>query len=282
MATSSKAHHAAHRASHESKDWIERGARIGYAAKGVVYTIIGVLALQAAFGTGGETTGSQGAIYEIAEAPFGQVLLILIAVGLLGYAAWRLVQAAVDPEHKGDDAKGVAKRVGYVVSGLSYGLLAFTAASIVFGWGSGGSGGGGSQQEWTAKLLAQPFGQWLVGLVGLIVIGVGLYQFKKAYTASFMKKYKTGAMSATERTWAERVGRFGLAARGVIFAMIGSFLIQAAVQAQPSETRGLSGALQTLAEQPYGPWLLAIVAAGLVAYGVYCFVSARYRHIHVA
>lgn len=278
---------AAQHAADEGGNWIERGARVGYAAKGVVYVIIGVLALQVAIGSGGETTDSRGAIYEIAEAPFGKVLLVLIAVGLFGYAVWRLVEAAVDPEYQNDGAKGVVKRIGIAISGLTYGFLAYTAAAIAFGWGSQGSGGanggGGNstQQEWTAQLMAQPFGQWLVGLVGVIIIGVGLYQFKKAYTASFMDRYRVGAMSATEKTWAERVGRFGLAARGVIFCMIGAFLIQAAIQAQPSETRGLSGALDTLARQPYGPWLLGIVAAGLVAFGAYCFVSARYRKIEV-
>ena len=259
-----------------SDDWIEKLARAGYAAKGVVYVIVGVLALQAAFGTGGSTDGTQGAIREIGDQPFGQVLLVLTAIGLLGYSLWRFVQAALDVEREGSDAEGIGKRIGYAISGLVYLFLAWTAASIVFGWGSSGSGG--SRQEWTATLMAQPFGRWIVGIVGVVIIGVGLHHFYRAYKADFMKQYKTGMMERKEEKWAKRIGQFGLSARGVVFCMIGSFLIQAALQAQPSEAQGLSGALETLAAQPYGPWLLGLVAAGLVAYGIYCFSRARYRY----
>ncbi len=260
----------------DSGDWIEAAARIGYIAKGAVYTIIGVLAVQAALGSGGAITGSRGAIKSIADEPFGEVLLVLTAVGLLGYAVWRFIEAALDPRNEGKDTKGVVKRVGYVISGALYLGLAFLAASIVF-FGSGSGGGGASKEEWTARVLAQPFGQWLVGIAGVVTIGVGLYRFYKAYKASFMRKYDTGKMSAAQRRWIERAGRFGIAARAVVFCIIGVFLIVAALQSDASETRGLSGALQTLSEQPYGPYLLAVVAAGLIAYGVYCFSNARYR-----
>ena len=263
-----------------SGDKIEKLARAGYLTKGVVYTIIGVLAFQAAIGAGGQTSGSRGAIREIAEQPFGQFLLILTAIGLLGYAIWRFIEAIKDPEGKGSDAEGIVKRLGYAGSGVIHAFLAFYAASIVFGWSTGSSGGsGGGKEAWTAQLLAQPFGQWLVGLAGAITIGVGLYQFYKAYKAKFMEKYKTGEMSPTERTWAERLGRFGLSARGVVFSLIGFFLIQAALQSDASETKGLGGVLDTLAQQPYGPWLLGLVALGLIAYAVHCFARARYRRL---
>lgn len=273
--TANRAKRGAERAA--SGDKMEKLARAGYLTKGIVYAIIGVLAFQAAIGSGGQTSGSRGAIRQIAEQPFGQILLILTAIGLLGYAAWRFIQAIKDPEGKGSDGEGIVKRIGFAISGLIYLFLSFYAASIVFGWSTGGSGGG--QQAWTAKLLAQPFGQWLVGIVGAIVIGVGFYQFYKAYKAKFMDKYKTGEMSQAERTWAERAGRFGLSARGVVFCIIGIFLIQAAIQADPSETRGLGGVLQTLAQQPYGPWLLGLVALGLIAYAVHCIAQSRYRTV---
>ena len=257
--------------------WVERLARLGYLAKGIVYAIVGVLAVQAAFGAGGQTTDTKGALSAIAAQPFGKFLLALLTVGLIGYVVWRFVQAVQDPEHKGDDAKGWATRLGYAVSGLIYASLAFTSIGLIRG--SGGGGGGNSKQDWTARLLAQPFGQWLVGLVGAFVIGLGFYQLYQAYKAKFRKQMKLQEMSPTEETWATRIGRFGLGARGVVFCIIGFFLLQAARQSDASQVRGLDGALQSLAQQPYGPWLLGIVALGLVAYGIHMAVQARYIRI---
>lgn len=257
--------------------WVERLARLGYLTKGIVYAIVGVLAVQAAFGAGGQTTDTKGALGTIASQPFGKFLLALLTVGLIGYVIWRFVQAVQDPEHKGDDAKGWATRLSYAVSGLIYASLAFTAIGLIRG--SGGGGGGNSKQDWTARLLAQPFGQWLVGLVGALVIGFGFYQLYKAYKAKFRKKMKLHEMSPTEEAWATRIGRFGLGARGIVFCIIGFFLLQAARQSDASEVRGLDGALQSLAQQPYGPWLLGIVALGLIAYGIHMAVQARYIRI---
>ena len=257
--------------------WVERLARLGYLAKGIVYAIVGVLAVQAAFGAGGQTTDTKGALSAIAAQPFGKFLLALLTVGLIGYVVWRFVQAVQDPEHKGDDAKGWATRLGYAVSSLIYASLAFTAIGLIRG--SGGGGGGNSEQDWTARLLAQPFGQWLVGLVGAFVIGLGFYQLYQAYKAKFRKQMKLQEMSPTEETWATRIGRFGLGARGVVFCIIGFFLLQAARQSDASEVRGLDGVLQSLAQQPYGPWLLGIVALGLLAYGIHMAVQARYIRI---
>lgn len=256
-------------------DWIDRIARFGFATKGVVYAVIGVLALRAAFSVGGGTEGTRGAILEIANQPFGRVLLALAAVGLLAYAVWRFIEAGVDPERVGSDAKGIAKRSGYVISGIVYLGLSIWACRIVLGLGSGG-GDGDSQREWTARLMEQPFGVWLVGSVGIVIVGVGLHHFYRAYSSAFMRRYAAGAMDARQKRWARRIGRLGLSARGLTFCIIGGFLIHAAVQSDPSETRGLAGALQTLAEQPYGPWLLGFVAVGFVAYGVYCGSRARF------
>ncbi|PSQ89434.1 MAG: hypothetical protein BRD45_03215 [Bacteroidetes bacterium QS_8_64_10] len=259
-------------------DWLETFARVGYAAKGVVYTVVGVLAVQAAFGSGGQTTGSKGALQEIASQSFGQILLGLTALGLACYGIWRLILATLDPKDKGTDAEGVVKRIGYAVSGLVNLGLAMWAARIVMQTGGGGGGSGsGSKQAMTAKLMSQPYGLWLVGIVGAIIVGVGLYHFYKAYRAKFMEKYKAGEMNRTERKWAKRIGQWGLSARGVTFAMIGVFFVQAALTANPSQAKGLGGAFRTLQQQSYGPWLLGLVAAGFVCYGVYCFSYARYR-----
>ena len=254
--------------------------RFGYAAKGFVYAVVGILAAQAAFGGGGKTTNTKGALQSIVTQPFGKVLLALVALGLVGYVLWRFVQAIQDPENKGTDAKGLATRLGYGISGIAYAGLALSAARLVFGTGGGGSDN--STQTWTARLLAQPFGQWLVGTVGAIVIAIAGYQFYRAYSAKFRKKLKTHQMSPTEQTWATRVGRLGLTARGITFLIIGWFLIQASLQAQAQEARGLGGALETLAQQPYGPWLLGIVALGLIAYGIHMGVQARYRRMETS
>jgi Domain of Unknown Function (DUF1206) len=268
-------HHAARRVSNSFEPLV----RLGYATKGAVYAVIGVLAVMMAVGAGGASTSSRGALQIIAEQPFGRVLVGVTALGLLGYALWRFVQAIRDPEGKGADAKGIIQRLGYGGSGIVHIGLMVVAARLAL---MRGGGGGDSQQAWTAKLMAQPFGQWLVGLVGAIVIGIGLYHFYQAYKATFMKEYKTGEMSATERRWAKRCGQFGLVARGVTFGIIGGFLITAAVQADASEAKGLAGALTTLAYQPYGPWLLGVVALGLIAYSVFCFSQARYRHLPIS
>lgn len=261
---------------------MEHLARAGYTAKGGLYLIIGILAIQAALGSGGDTEGSRGAIHHIAQQPFGQILLGITMFGLVAYALWRFVQAGFDVEQQGSDASGLLKRGGYVLSGLLYLALGYEAATILFDWHLlGGGGGGNSEQAMTARVLSKPGGQWLIGIVGAGTIALGIYHFYKAATAKFMDQFKTSAMSGKERQWARRTGQFGIGARGVIFCMLGAFLIQAALQSQPSEARGLDGALQTLAGQPYGPWLLFIVAAGLAAYGLFCFTRARYRHFPV-
>ena len=261
--------------------WLEPAARIGYTAKGVVYAVIGVLAVQAAFFGGGQTTGSKGALQQIASESFGQVMLGVVAIGLAGYALWRLAMAILDPKHEGTDGKGLVKRLGYAVSGLANGALVFFAVRLLTG-SSGGGSGAGSKQQMTAQLMNQSFGRILVGLGGAIVIGVGLYHFYRAAKAKFMKKYNAGAMNVTQRKWAKRIGRLGLTARGVAFAMIGGFFMQAALQSQPGEAGGLGKVFNELLSQPYGPWLMGLLAVGLVCYAIYCFSYARYRHFQEA
>lgn len=258
--------------------WVERLARLGYLAKGIVYAIVGILAVQAALGTGGKTTDTKGALGAIAAQPFGKFLLVLLVIGLIGYVVWRFIQAIKDPEHKRNDSQSLARRIGSAISGLIYAGLALSAIRLIMGSG-GGSSGASSQQDWTARLLSQPFGQWLVGLIGAFIVGFGFYQLYIAYKAKFRKEMKLREMSPTEETWATRLGRFGEAARGIVFIIIGFFLLQAARQSDASQVRGLDGALQALAQQPYGPWLLGIVALGLVAYGIHMGVQARYRRI---
>ena len=226
-------------------------------------------------GTGGRTTDPRGALESIGTQPFGRFLLGLVAVGLTGYALWRLVQAIADPEGEGHDMKGIVRRIGHGGAGLIYAGLAFTAGQLALASGSGGS----SPQGWTAVLLSQPFGQVVVVGIGIAVVGYGLHQLYHAYDAEFREHLKLGEMSDRVETWITRGGRFGLAARGVVFGIVGIFLILAALKYKPSEAGSLGDALQTLGQQPFGSWILGIVALGLIAYGLLMLAIARYGKI---
>ena len=252
-------------------DTLETLGRAGYAVKGVLYALLGVVALQAAVSGGGNPDGSSGLFQSLADGTFGSILLGLLAVGLGAYALWRLALAALNPHGTAE----AGERVYYAVSGLSYGFLAYQAAKLVLGSGGGGSGGG--TQERTETLLSQPFGQILVGAVAVIAAGYALRQFQRAYKASFTKKLNLGSLNASAREWAVRAGRAGLAARGVVYAIVSYFLLRAALESSSARAKGLDGVLETLRDSPFGNVLLGAVALGLVGYGVYCWLNARYR-----
>jgi Domain of Unknown Function (DUF1206) len=269
------AKHHAKDAAQSAQPWMERLARLGYATEGAVYSLIGLLAAGAAFGTG-RATGQRGALEVVAGSPFGGILLGLIAVGFLGYALWRSVQVLADPDREGTDVKALGKRVGYGISALVYAGLAFSAVGVIFGTASEG---GGTPDDWTALLLPWPLGKvWVIGF-GIAVVGVGLHELYQAYKADFLEYLKLDEMGEKVRKWTERWGRLGIAARGIVFGVVGTFLIHAALEYDPQQARGLGGALQTLAQQPLGPWLLGAVALGLVANGLFMLSVARYRHI---
>jgi len=267
-----------------SSRWMTVLARIGYAAKGVVYLIIGWLALQLVVGAGGKTTDQRGALQTISEQPFGKFLLALVVIGLVGFAIWCFLQAWFDTEGKGSDLKGIIGRLGYAVTGVTYALLAFGAFQLVAGMGTSSAtkSSTSSTQDVTAQLLKYSWGVAVVVILGLIVIGVACYLFAKAFTARFQRRLLLTGLSAQLRSGVIFLGRCGYAALGVVFGLIGTFLIVAAVQHNPHEAKGLDAALRTLIQQPFGPVLLGIVALGLVAYGVYSFVEARYRRVGVS
>lgn len=257
---------------------MEKLIRLGYMMRGLVYGVIGLLAFQVAIGSGGKLTDQQGAIAALGGTPLGQALLYVMLAGLIGYALWGLIRAVVDPLHEGTDAKGIAQRVGYLVSGISYGLLATSTYGLITARATAATSGAQSAQtqQTTASILTQPWGPWAVALVAVIVIGVGLLQIYTGLRPEFNPQFQLAARTGSARKWLERAGRFGTVARGVVFSLIGVFLLQAAVQHDASQAQGFDGVLTALLHQPTGPWLLGAVAAGLIAFGIY---SATIRRV---
>lgn len=255
--------------------WVGPLARFGYAAKGVVYLLVGVLAARAAF-EAGRAPGKKGALQMLLNVPFGQVLFGLVALGLIAYVLWRFTQAGLDTEGEGTSAEGIVKRLGFTASGFVYLALAvFTTARLFGAPGSSNGEGQGGAQEAAQGLMTQPYGQVLVGAGGLVIIGVGIYQFYRAYKAAFHVNLKG------EHAWLVGLGRLGFAARGVVYLLIGSFFALAALNHNAARAGGLGQALRTLEKQPFGPWLLGTVALGLATYGLYAIFLAHYRQIGV-
>jgi len=265
---------------HETAPWIEGLGRCGHVAIGVVYVTIGVLAAQTALSSGGGTTDSHGALGWIVQAPFGRVILAALALGFAGYAIWRFMQAVRDTEAKGTTPMGVLNRLVYAFIGATYGLLAVSAFDLAQGHAaSGGDSGDAAAQDWTAWLLAQPFGQVLVATAGLGIIGVSLVQFYLAYSGKCCDSLQTSELRQMQERLVRAGGRIGFSARGISLTIVGILLLVAAVDARSDEVRGLGGALATLAQQPFGPWLLGLVATGFVLYGLFMMVQARYRRL---
>jgi hypothetical protein len=248
-------------------------ARAGLVARGVVYLVIGVLALKLALGDGGKATNQQGALQTIAHQSFGKTLLVLVAIGLAGYALWRLVRAAVG--HGAEQWDSGSDRVAALASGVAYGILCVTAVKIL----TDSSTGSGTPKEATGGVLDWSGGTALVAIAGAILIGVAVYQAYKGLARKFLEDAKTGEMSSGVRKGYTGLGVFGHVARAVVFALVGYGLIQAAIDYNPREAIGLDGALRQLADASYGPALLAVVAAGLAGFAVYSIADARYRKV---
>lgn len=265
--------------SRETGTWVERYARAGYLVKGIVYFLVGALALQVAIGSGGRTTGSSGALVTIARQPFGQTLLVLTSLGLSGYALWRLLQSILDVEGKGADAKGLLKRLGYFVSACAYGSLSFEAIRLLLDVGTGDDAQ--NTELWTARVLNAPLGGWLVGAGAAVVFALGINALVVAFRRLYRKKLDLGSMTPVERRIADIAGVAGLLGRGVVFGLIGILLVRAALWRDPEQAGSSEAALDLLVRWPAGPWLLGAVALGLVSYGAYAAVQARYRRIDV-
>jgi hypothetical protein len=250
-------------------------ARAGLLARGVVYFVIGLLALELALGEGGKTTDQQGAMKAIAGQSYGKVLLVALAVGLAGYAIWRLTRAVVG--HGAEQRDDTGDRIAALASGITYAALCVVAIDILVG--SGSSSSSQKAKETTAGVLGWSGGPVLVAIAGLALIGVAIYQAYKGLSRNFLEDAKTGEMSESVRKAYTALGVFGLVARAVVFALVGYGVLKAAIEFDPKEAVGLDGALHQLTQTTLGPWLLGIVAAGLAGFALYSMADARYRKV---
>lgn len=251
-------------------EWLERLGRAGLAAQGVSYALVAILALKLAFGAGGKATSRQGAFDSLAHDPFGKAVLIGLAVGFAGYAAWRLANALLDRKRRGEDAPGLAKRAGELGKAVLYLGLLWSVMNAVI---SEHASGGGSQQKETAGVLQWPGGRWLVlaaGVAVLVAAGWNVYR-------GLSRKFEDQLQKTPD--WVKPLGLIGLCARGVVFAVIGWFVIKAALDFDPHKAVGLGGALAKVAQAPYGGVVLGVTAAGLLVFGAFCLAQARYRDV---
>jgi hypothetical protein len=256
-------------------EWLVRG---GFAARGLTYGVMGGLALALALGAGtaGNAPSQQGALALIDKAPLGVVALILIAAGLLAYSVWKISRALLGRGPEGGGDPDLKDRVFNFCGGAAY-LVFFAVALRVLVEGPGG--GGGSPRQTTAGILSWPGGRFIVGLAGAILIGVSAYQVFDALTGRFAEEAKTGEMGARERDVFMRLGRVGITARAIVFALVGYFLLRAAIDYKPSSAVGVDGVLGRLHAHAYGPWLLGLAAAGLLLFAAYSFFEGRYRRL---
>lgn len=250
---------------------LETFGRIGFAAHGIVYLLVGWFAVRSAMGLG-SPTDTKGALHSLVGGPFGWAMLGAMALGLLSYALFRLVEALLDLNDHGRDARGMLARLGRIVSALIHIGLAGYAAALAIGM----TMSGGGMKGWTAWLMQQPYGPWMVMAAGAIVFGVAVFQAKSAWSADFMDDL---SISGDKRKTAKVVGCAGRAARAFAFALVAVFLVSAGWNVDASKAGGLADALRELQQQPYGPWLLGVVAVGFVLFGLSSFVEAAYRRI---
>ncbi|TMC54386.1 MAG: DUF1206 domain-containing protein [Chloroflexi bacterium] len=260
-----------------SNSGLELLERAGYVVRGVLYTVMGGLALGVALGIGGMATDQSGSLVILTRGPWGRMLLVAVALGLGAYAIWGFVRAIFDPLHRGDDPPGIAERLGFAWSGTAYTAMVLLALQLLSGSSKSPSHDG--TQAVIASILTYPAGHWATLVVGAVAIGVGLGQFVEAYTAVFKKDLKRSEMSKPAKKTVDALGRFGMVSRGVTFTLVGWFVVQAGLYRDPSRAHGFGGAFMFLLGQPFGRPLLAVVALGFIALGLHSFASARWERL---
>lgn len=263
-----------------SDDTVERLGRGALVTQGILYLVVGVLAVQVANGDADAKASQRGAIESIAHQSHGRILLVVLLVGLVAHALWRLALAVRGEEGPDEDSKSVAKRVANVGRSLVYVSFSVLAARIVLsdgGNGGGGGGGGKQEQESTATVLSWTGGSWLVVGAGVVGLGVGVWNVRKVFTRSYMEDLDVSRLDRRARRGVEVLGAAGYAARGFAFALVGWFLIDAGRQRDPGETRSLDAALRELTTASYGPTLLLLLAVGLVLFGAFRILDGLLR-----
>jgi uncharacterized protein DUF1206 len=258
-------------------DWTRGLARWGLVSKGALYLLVGLIAADVSIGGGERVQDRAGALSTLADTWYGKVLVGAVAVGLLGYALWRFVETVLGRPLEGGEKEGWLKRLGFAARCAWYiGLFGVAASALA---GADESGGSSKEDRFTARVLDWPLGRWLVIAVGLGILGAAAFNLWRGLTGSFRKNLKLRKMSDWEEKVFVAVGVFGHLARAVVFGLIGFFLARAAWQFDPKETIGLDGALAKVLRQDYGDTLLGLVSTGLIAFGLYCWVEARYREV---
>lgn len=247
-------------------------ARFGYAARGIVYVLVGAMALLSSFG--GKEADQESALQMVLNQPFGWIWLGLIGLGLIGFIVWRLAQALLNADSHPSDAKGYVIRGGMLISAITYTGLASFAIQNALQLSISSGGSGNSKESWTAWLMQQPFGPYLVGIVGLAIIGAGLAQLIKGLKRRYLKYVD---ISPERNRMLDLACVYGLSARGVVFLIIGSFFLYAAWAANSGETGSTAEAMAWVRQLPFGGILYALVALGLFAFGAYGLIEARYR-----
>lgn len=252
-----------------------RGAgRAGFAARGVVYVLVGYLALRIAAGRGTDEADRQGALRTVADQPLGRVVIWLLVAGFAGMALWRAGTAAFG---RGKDGKP-GKRALNTGRALFYGVVCWGTAAFALGSG-GRSSGDDASKDWTATALGLPAGRYLVGGAGLVLAGIGVGTAVRALRRRFLDRLETGRMGPRTRAAVTACGVAGNAARGVVLGAAGAFVVTAALRYDPQQAKGLDDTLRSLAATPAGPWLLTLTAAGLLLFGAFSFASARWRRL---
>lgn len=257
-----------------SNDTVERLGRVALATQGALYLVTGFIAVSLATGDRSGEASQKGAIESIARQPFGPALLVVVLVGLVAHACWRLALAARGEPGPDDDGKSVAKRLANLGRAAVYVSFSYFAIQLLM---RSGGDDGDTQRESTARVLDWPAGRWLVIGVGLAVVGAGIWNVSKIVTAKFLENLDLGHVDQRTRQVVEMSGRVGYASRGVAFGLVGWFFVEAGRRHDPSESRGLDESLRELLDRPHGPWMLLTLALGMVLFGAYRVMDARFR-----
>jgi hypothetical protein len=253
---------------------MDRLTRLGYAVKGFLYIAIGFISIAGALGRSTTPADQLGAIVEFSKLPYAELLLWVILLGMVSYSLWGVIRAILDPFHKGSDLQGFLTRGGYLISAATYASFVIPTYYLIVG-ARKGAGANGTVQL-VSRIMSLPMGRWIVGGIGVSAIAAGLYQVYMGFKMDFDQQFKPYALTADQFKVAKQIGRYGTMARGIVFALAGYFVTLAAWQANAGRAQGVDGALDYLAKQPYGIWFLVITALGLIAFGLYSFMSAAW------